>query len=102
MSRAFLECDMPDVESVEVGPGRAVVFSTRSPDKETPNEDAAAVIPVGERGGVLAVADGLGGTQGGAQASRLAISHMVCDSAASGNAIGANHAAPLCTAGPSV
>lgn len=52
--------------------GVAGVFSTRSPAKETPNEDAAAVIPAGD-GVVLAVADGVGGSQAGERASRITL-----------------------------
>jgi serine/threonine protein phosphatase PrpC len=53
--------------------GRVSVRSVRSPDKETPNEDAAALIPVGDTALVLAVADGVGGNPGGHEASKLAI-----------------------------
>jgi serine/threonine protein phosphatase PrpC len=53
--------------------GRAVVFSARSPDKERPNEDAAALIRLSGGRGVLAVADGLGGQPAGAQASAAAL-----------------------------
>ena len=35
----------------------AAVFTTRSPQKETSNEDVAALWPVGQASGVLAVAD---------------------------------------------
>ncbi len=58
-------CDLAD--------GHAVVFSARAPDKLSPNEDAAAVIPVDERCGVLVVADGLGGERAGHEASALAV-----------------------------
>jgi serine/threonine protein phosphatase PrpC len=53
--------------------GRVAVRSLRSPDKETPNEDAAAVIPVNDDALVLAVADGVGGTPAGREASQLAL-----------------------------
>lgn len=49
--------------------GRVCVRSLRSPDKSTPNEDAAAVIQVGPDSLVLAVADGVGGTPAGREAS---------------------------------
>jgi serine/threonine protein phosphatase PrpC len=49
------------------------VRSVRAPDKETPNEDAAAVIQVGADSLVLAVADGVGGTPAGREASNAAV-----------------------------
>lgn len=57
----------------DVAGGRAAIFSVRSPVKEPPNEDAAAIIPLGDETAVLAVADGCGGHASGEQAARLAI-----------------------------
>jgi len=56
--------------------GRLGCYSARSPNKETANEDAAAVIPVGETAIVLAVADGLGGSAAGEQASRVCLQSL--------------------------
>lgn len=53
--------------------GQAVVYTACSPDKETANEDCAAIIDAGNGAVVLAVADGLGGQPGGEQASALAV-----------------------------
>lgn len=53
--------------------GRVCVRSLRSPDKDTANEDAAAVIPVARDILVLAVADGVGGTPSGKEASAAAV-----------------------------
>lgn len=53
--------------------GLICVRSFRSPDKLTPNEDAAAVIPVGADGLVVAVADGVGGTPSGREAASLTL-----------------------------
>jgi serine/threonine protein phosphatase PrpC len=64
---------MAEVVSLEIAGGTAAVFSTRSPQKESPNEDVAAVLPCSPRHGVLAVADGLGGHAGGERASKLAV-----------------------------
>ena len=64
---------MAEVVTLEVAGGIAAVFSTRSPHKVTPNEDVAAVLPIGPSHGVLAVADGLGGHAGGERASRLTV-----------------------------
>src|SRR5215212_8529195 len=69
----LIEAQLSDVASIDFLGGTAAVFSTRSPLKETPNEDVAAVWPMGPTSGILAVADGLGGHAGGERASRLAI-----------------------------
>jgi PPM family protein phosphatase len=69
----LIEAQLANVALFEFQGGTAAVFTTRSPQKETPNEDVAALWPVGESSGVLAVADGLGGHAGGERASRLAI-----------------------------
>jgi serine/threonine protein phosphatase PrpC len=53
--------------------GRVAALSYRAPGAEGPNEDAALVLPLGPRRGVLAVADGAGGMPGGAGASETAI-----------------------------
>jgi serine/threonine protein phosphatase PrpC len=57
--------------------GLVCVRSRRSPDKETSNEDAAVVIPIGATALVVAVADGVGGTPGGREASRIAVSTLL-------------------------
>lgn len=67
-------------EAEQVGPqlfdgsaGRAVAYSARSPDKETPNEDAVAIIEPRDGTMVIVVADGLGGQAAGQTASRIAV-----------------------------
>ncbi|MCW8874681.1 MAG: protein phosphatase 2C domain-containing protein, partial [Gammaproteobacteria bacterium] len=54
-------------------PGQVAVFSGRAPHKETPNEDAAGVLCMGDASTVLMVADGVGGLPAGEDASRLVI-----------------------------
>jgi len=71
--RLYRACDMREVERRMIAGGTSVVFSAVSPGKETPNEDAAALIPVNDHAAVLVVADGLGGVRAGEQASSLAI-----------------------------
>jgi serine/threonine protein phosphatase PrpC len=53
-----------------------VVFTHRSPDKTTVNEDCAALMPYSDDAGVLVIADGLGGLPGGDTASRTAINAL--------------------------
>ncbi|MCO6458150.1 MAG: protein phosphatase 2C domain-containing protein [Pirellulaceae bacterium] len=61
----------PDL--LELPCGRVVVHSSRCPGKESPNEDAAAVIPVADDTVVLVVADGMGGGPAGEKAALLAV-----------------------------
>lgn len=56
--------------------GEAVIYTHRSPDKETANEDSAAILSLGDRRHVLTVADGMGGNRNGEAASRIAIEAM--------------------------
>lgn len=61
-------------------PGRQMaVFSTRAPyrTEDSRNEDAAAVVSVNEYSTLLLVADGVGGTPGGADAAALTIASVL-------------------------
>ncbi len=71
--RLFLGTEARQVEDFELPQGVVAVRSIRSPEKETPNEDAAAVISVADDALVLAVADGVGGTPLGREASNLTV-----------------------------
>jgi serine/threonine protein phosphatase PrpC len=53
--------------------GEVCVRSIRAPDKQTENEDSAAIIQLGDDSLVLAVADGVGGTPAGREASNAAV-----------------------------
>jgi serine/threonine protein phosphatase PrpC len=68
----FTAEEMTDVEAWSLAGGTCVVFSAPSPEGGT-NQDAAAVIPMTETSGVVAVADGLGGERGGARAAERAV-----------------------------
>lgn len=56
--------------------GQVMVFTHRSPVKETVNEDCAALIPYDSGNGVLVIADGLGGLPAGSTASNRAIRQL--------------------------
>lgn len=61
------------IESHTFAAGTVAYFTSRSPDKQTPNEDAIALFPVGLQAGVLTIADGCGGLANGQLASQIAI-----------------------------
>ncbi|MEQ9409630.1 MAG: protein phosphatase 2C domain-containing protein [Fuerstiella sp.] len=69
----FTECDMEAPITQSFAGGTVCFYTRRCPEKETPNEDSMAVIPVGKDSGVLVVADGLGGIRGGHLASAAAV-----------------------------
>lgn len=73
LGAVLAEAEMDNVALFQFAGGTAAAFTTRSPKKETPNEDVAGLLPISETSGVLAVADGLGGHAGGEKASRLAL-----------------------------
>lgn len=64
-------------ELYQLAIGNVCVYSAKAPDKDTPNEDSAAVIPVNSDAVVLVVADGLGGLPAGEAASRLVIKELI-------------------------
>lgn len=74
----YFESEQDKPRMHEAAGGRVVSFSTRSPDKATSNEDSIALIPLEsyERGGVLAVADGLGGLPAGEAASSVCLTEL--------------------------
>lgn len=69
------DMDSPAVGSCPVG--EFALFSRRSHAKLTPNEDAAVIIPIADRGVVLAVADGVGGLPQGEEAARVTLQTLV-------------------------
>lgn len=64
---------MDAVLTVPFAGGSVAIFSRRSPDKHTENEDAFAVLTVGPHCGVMAIADGCGGESNGQEAARRTI-----------------------------
>lgn len=71
--RVFFDQEMLDAETVNLCGGSAAVITRRSPGKESPNEDAAAILPFAHDSGLLVVADGVGGFSDGDQAARIGI-----------------------------
>lgn len=69
----YRDCNMAASDLHDVCSGKAAVFSRRSPDKTSFNEDTAAIIRLGGDSAILMVADGVGGLPAGAQASYLVI-----------------------------
>lgn len=69
----LLDRNLETAEMHAIASGVAAVFSARCPEKDTPNEDAAALIPCSPTSGVLAVADGFGGQPSGEDAARITL-----------------------------
>jgi serine/threonine protein phosphatase PrpC len=72
-AKVYADRDMEAAESFAGLGGDVVVFTARSPAKNGSNEDSFGVIPHGDDGGVLVIADGVGGAPAGEQASRIAV-----------------------------
>ena len=68
------QTELPEVN--RIGDAEIAVFSIRSPTKETKNEDSVAWI-TWPNALLLAIADGVGGQPGGAEASMLSIQLVV-------------------------
>ncbi|MGB5809924.1 MAG: protein phosphatase 2C domain-containing protein [Polyangiales bacterium] len=72
-SHIFADVDLSESERFAFAGGEAAVMSVRKPEREGPNEDAAALISVGPSSGVAVVSDGAGGHPGGAEAAATAV-----------------------------
>lgn len=69
----WFQQDAANTSTISFCGGSAVACSYRSPDKESDNEDAAALIELSSTHGIIAVADGVGGQNAGDRAARAAI-----------------------------
>jgi len=67
---------MNEPHELRVGFGCAVVYSTKSPAEDRPNQDALAVLGYGGDSGIMVVADGVGGARLGGQAARIAVESL--------------------------
>lgn len=72
----YTQTDLELPQSFQMMGGHAVVYTHRSPDKETVNEDCAALIPYDRDTGILVIADGLGGQPSGCTASQTAVQSL--------------------------
>ena len=72
-TKSFTQTDLEAPLTLSFVGGNAMVYTHRSPDKTTVNEDCAALIPYDENAGLLVIADGLGGQPAGETASKAAI-----------------------------
>jgi serine/threonine protein phosphatase PrpC len=70
------EAERAQRDGIVLAGGRVSVFSSRSPARTTPNEDAVAIFGTGTGSGVLVLADGAGGLPAGAQASQVAVEEI--------------------------
>lgn len=80
-SHIFADVDLSQSECFAFAGGEAAVLSARKPERQGPNEDAAALISISDRAGVAVVSDGAGGHPGGAEAAAIAV-NSVCDAVA--------------------
>ncbi len=71
MSPTWTDADLSEPERIALPAGEAWVYSRRCPGA-TANQDAAGCFELRD-GGVLVVADGVGGQAGGASASRIVV-----------------------------
>jgi len=76
VARILTDADMGEGELLPFAGGEVALYSARSPDKESKNEDAAALILIDSEQGVLAVADGVGGQAGGESAAETALHRL--------------------------
>lgn len=72
-SRLFTGQREYELHCFDLTAGRVAVASVGDPNKPRPNEDSAAIIPVGDTHLVLAVADGVGGLAGARAASNITV-----------------------------
>jgi serine/threonine protein phosphatase PrpC len=74
--KIYLDEDLQDIATFAFAGGTVCVYTARSPEKTTPNEDSLALLPCADHTGVLVVADGLGGLRAGDLASRHAVDSL--------------------------
>lgn len=76
LTAPFIHSGDGNVCARRIGSGVIAASSTPSPERPGSNEDALLVMPVGDNGTLLAVADGCGGMPAGDRASAVVISAL--------------------------
>lgn len=76
-SKIWLLANDEQSSGLEFCGGNLRVYSRTSPNKETANEDAAAIVELNPDHGVLIVADGMGGANAGDRAAKCVVETMV-------------------------
>lgn len=74
--KLYQQDNMRSAVTHEVADGTAIIFSRKSPAKESANEDSAMILSCNKKTALLAITDGMGGLPGGAQASSEALKQL--------------------------
>lgn len=74
--RLYCGKDLEDSQLHQLCLGLAAVYTRRSPESSTINEDSCAIIPYDNEAGLIVVADGAGGLPSGEQASAMVVSEL--------------------------
>lgn len=82
----LIDQQLDEAQAKSFAGGTVYYYTRRNPEKQTPNEDAIGLLPVGNTAGVLLIADGCGGQANGQLASQLAVEALAdklrqCDDA---------------------
>jgi len=75
-ARIYADKDFLEGELHSLATGQVALFSSKCPEKTSPNEDSAAIIPYNSKSVVLVVADGAGGMPSGARASEATVNQL--------------------------
>jgi len=74
--RTYTQAELSQPELIKFAFGSAVVYTNKSPAKDTPNEDSISLIGLDDKTAVFMIADGLGGQPSGDAASKIAVNTM--------------------------
>lgn len=74
---SFVDCNLDRATKTRVASGTAGVVAQRCPEKTTANEDSIAVLSMSSTCGLIAIADGVGGHEGGDRASSILVEELL-------------------------